>query len=191
MAITSALKHPVSIFLCIMFACYLVLVANTKQPQEVQQSSTVMPSLYTENATLNSFDYDSGSLTWTMRSPLVSYFEESSLLVADTPTLALYEDSHTSPWFVDAGRAAIYRADGTIRLNNGVELRHIQHNNQRYLINTERLDYYPKRHFAEAIYPVEIQDGTSFQRGDTLKIWLEREYIKLEGNVRGNYVPAK
>jgi len=174
-----------------MFVCYLVLVANTEKKQETHQSNSVLPTLYTENATLNSFDNGSGSLTWTMRSPLVNYFEESSLVIAENPTLALYEDTHTTPWFVDAGRAAIYRADGTIRLNNGVELRHIQHNNQRYLINTERLDYYPVRHFAEAIYPVNIQDGTSNQKADSLKIWLEREYIKLEGNVRGSYVPAK
>ncbi len=187
MAVTRALRNQSIGFAAVMFVCYLVLVTQDSPSKLAVSSDTIPPSLFAIDAQVSTFDSVSGDLTWTMNSPKVNYFESTNLVVADTPSLVLYKDSHTQPWFVNAGRAAIYQNQTLVRLNQNVTMRHPNANAPPQTIETSRIDYYPSRHFAEAIYPVEIHQGANSSRGDSLKLWMEREYVEMEGNIESIY----
>jgi len=171
-----------------MLTAYLV-VASLREPVQVQRdTATTPPTIFLVNAQIDNFSKASGSLDWRLVSPNIRYFESTRLLIADTPTMTVHENRPTAPWQFNAGRAAIYRDENLVRLNQGVVMsQNAAEGNS--TIETARIDYYPNRQYAEAIYPVVIDATTIHTRGDRMRFWLDREYFELNGNVTTSYEP--
>ena len=186
MAVSQRDWRLIAVFLFIMAIAYLVLSSLREPEASLRDISTVPPSVFITQAHVDNFSEESGSLDWRLTSPNVRYFDSTRLLVADDPILTVHENRPTAPWIIRAGRAAIYRDEELVRLNQGVTMDQTAREGHRK-IETARIDYYPNRQFAEAIYPVVVDSETVSTRGDRMKFWLDREYFELNGNVVTKY----
>ncbi|RMA79442.1 LPS export ABC transporter periplasmic protein LptC [Umboniibacter marinipuniceus] len=172
-------------------AIYLLLIANQVEQAQPAPTEQVPPSLFLVDAEIRHYSNLVGNLEWQLNSPDLKYFEAAELMVAEQPTMKLYDQSDLNPWEVQAGRAAFYRRDDMIRLNQQVKLFQELGDGEYQLIETARIDYYPNEAFAQAIYPVTIDSHFGKSRGDRLKLWLAREYYELQGNVETYYEPTR
>jgi LPS export ABC transporter protein LptC len=177
-------------FLAAMGLAYVILVAIQDPEQDSRESGTPPPAVFLTNAQIDNYSDESGVLDWRLISPSVRYFDATQLLIADTPTLSLHENRPTAPWVINAGRAAVYKDESLVRLNRGVEMTQLVGENAVRTIETVRIDYYPNRQYAEAIYPVVVNTPSVQTRGDQMKFWFDREFFELIGNVTTSYEPT-
>lgn len=191
MAVISQRAKVVIGFLVGCTAIYLLLIANQVEHAQPAPTEQVPPSLFLVDAEIRHYSNLVGNLEWQLNSPDLKYFEAAELMVAEQPTMKLYDQSDLNPWEVQAGRAAFYRRDDMIRLNQQVKLFQQLSDGEYQLIETARIDYYPNEAFAQAIYPVTIDSHFGKSRGDRLKLWLAREYYELQGNVETYYEPTR
>ena len=178
-------------FLAVCSVIYIVLIATRTTVTSTQNSDQVPPSLYIQNAEVVNYSPLTGFVEWTLQSPDVKYFSAQQLMIAERPSMRVFDHTVANPWELDAGRAAFHRRDEMVRLNQQVRMRQALPNGEYQLIETARIDYYPNDQYAQAIYPVTIESNFGRSRGDQLKIWLAREYLELQGNVETYYEPTR
>lgn len=167
-----------------------IYFAMTKNPSAPEQSTIDLskPDLFLTHAKIDHFRAIDGTLDWTINSNKVTYNQTQDIFKAAKPIVIIAKNNRVPQTTLKADMTTFTRHSEVLKLRDNVSLEQ-KNNRTASLITTDKLNYYPSRHYAESLSPVAISSDVGKTEGDQLKIWLDREIIELSGNVRGTHDP--